>query len=113
MRIDRKRKLPVTVLLKALGMGGPRRSRRFEDSWLVRNTLERDDTFQGGACLRSSASAPGRAGQHRERRTWWTGCSSTPSVTTSLRWGYKVDKKLKLKVSLDTHTLTIEDIEAL
>src|SRR5918999_117070 len=45
VRIDRKRKLPVTVLLKALGMGGPEEIlSRFGDSWLVRNTLERDDT---------------------------------------------------------------------
>ena len=41
VRIDRKRKLPVTVLLKALGMGGPEEIlSRFEDSWLIRNTLE-------------------------------------------------------------------------
>ncbi|MDQ3604558.1 MAG: DNA-directed RNA polymerase subunit beta, partial [Actinomycetota bacterium] len=39
VRIDRKRKLPVTVLLKALGMGGPEEIlSRFDDSWLVRNT---------------------------------------------------------------------------
>jgi DNA-directed RNA polymerase subunit beta len=45
VRIDRKRKLPVTVLLKALDMGGPEElMARFEDSWLMRNTLERDDT---------------------------------------------------------------------
>src|SRR4030095_7084843 len=45
VRIDRKRKLPVTVLLKALGMGGPEElMARFEESWLMRNTLERDDT---------------------------------------------------------------------
>src|SRR3712207_2377414 len=44
VRIDRKRKLPVTVLLKALGMGGPEEIlSRFKDSWLVRNTLERDE----------------------------------------------------------------------
>ncbi|MDQ3794456.1 MAG: DNA-directed RNA polymerase subunit beta, partial [Actinomycetota bacterium] len=45
VRIDRKRKLPVTVLLKALGMGGPEEIlARFRDSWLIRNTFERDDT---------------------------------------------------------------------
>ncbi|MCA1838640.1 MAG: DNA-directed RNA polymerase subunit beta, partial [Actinobacteria bacterium] len=45
VRIDRKRKLPVTVLLKALDMGGPEElMARFGDSWLMRNTLERDDT---------------------------------------------------------------------
>ena len=45
VRIDRKRKLPVSVLLKALDMGGPEEIlSRFEDSWLIRNTLERDDT---------------------------------------------------------------------
>ena len=70
VRIDRKRKLPVTVLLKALGMGGPEEILdRFDDSWLVRNTLERDDTpSQGrGAARGVPAPASGRAGQHRER----------------------------------------------
>ena len=62
---------------------------RFEDSWLVRNTLERDDTPPGRKpCLRSSGvSGLASRSTSRTRRTWWTGCSSTPSVTTSLRWG--------------------------
>ena len=59
VRIDRKRKLPVSVLLKALGMGGPQEIlSRFDDSWLVSNTLERDDTpSREEALLRSSAGS--------------------------------------------------------
>ena len=45
VRIDRTRKLPVTILLKALGLGnGPQLIERFNGSDIIRNTLDRDNT---------------------------------------------------------------------
>ena len=42
VRIDRKRKLPVTVLLRAMGMTDEEILRRFEDSLYIKNTIEAD-----------------------------------------------------------------------
>ena len=45
VRIDRTRKIPVTVLLRALGLGAnPRILEIFDDKDCIRNTLERDNT---------------------------------------------------------------------
>ena len=89
VRIDRKRKLPVTVLLKALGMGGPEEIlSRFDDSWLMRNTLERDDIASQEEALLEvfRRQRPGEPvnienAQNLVRRA----SSSTPSATTSRR----------------------------
>ena len=70
VRIDRKRKLPVTVLLKALDMGGPE-----ELSAALRGLLAhtehagagRHGLAGRGVAGSVPASASGRAGQHRER----------------------------------------------
>ena len=89
VRIDRKRKLPVTVLLKALGMGGPEEILgRFGDSWLDAGTRSRGTTPPRGRtrCWRSSGgSGPGSRSTWRTRRTSSTGYSSTPRGTTSPR----------------------------
>ena len=117
VRIDRKRKLPVTVLLKALGMGGPEEIlSRFEDSWLVRNTLERDDTPSREEALLEvfRRQRPGEPVNIENAQNLVDGLFFDAKRYDLSEVGrYKVDKKLKLKVSLDTHTLTIEDIEAL
>ena len=42
VRIDRKRKLPVTVLLRAMGMSDEEILRRFEGSLYIKNTIEAD-----------------------------------------------------------------------
>src|SRR5215217_2501220 len=42
VRIDRKRKLPVTVLLRAMGMSDEEILRRFEDSLYIKQTIEAD-----------------------------------------------------------------------
>ena len=89
VRIDRKRKLPVSVLLKALGMGGPEEIlSRFDDSWLVRNTLQRDDTPSREEALLEvfRRQRPGEPVNIETPRTWWKGYFSTPSATTSQRW---------------------------
>src|SRR5688572_3492869 len=117
VRIDRKRKLPVSVLLKALGMGGPEEIlSRFEDSWLIRNTLERDDTPSREEALLEvfRRQRPGEPVNIENAQNLVDGLFFDAKRYDLSEVGrYKVDKKLRLEVPLDTHTLTIEDIEAL
>src|SRR5829696_3315162 len=117
VRIDRKRKLPVTVLLKALGMGGPEEIlSRFDDSWLVRNTLERDDTPSRDEALLEvfRRQRPGEPVNIENAQNLVDGLFFDAKRYDLSEVGrYKVNKKLKLDVPLDTQTLTIEDIEAL
>src|SRR5215212_4181366 len=117
VRIDRKRKLPVTVLLKALWMGGPEEILdRFDDSWLVRNTLERDDTPSRDEDLLEvfRRQRPGEPVNIENAHNLVNGLFFDAKRYDLSEVGrYKVNKKLKLDVPLDTRTLTIEDIEAL
>src|SRR5829696_2085896 len=117
VRIDRKRKLPVTVLLKALGMGGPEEIiDRFEDSWLVRNTLERDDTPSREEALLEvfRRQRPGEPVNIENAQNLVDGLFfDSKRYDLSEVGRYKVNKKLKLDVPLEDHTLTIEDIEGL
>jgi DNA-directed RNA polymerase subunit beta len=117
VRIDRKRKLPVTVLLKALDMGGPEElMARFEDSWLMRNTLERDDTASREEALLEvfRRQRPGEPVNIENAQNLVDGLFFDPKRYDLSEVGrYKVNKKLKLDVPDDVYTLTIEDIEAL
>ncbi|MCA1738093.1 MAG: DNA-directed RNA polymerase subunit beta, partial [Actinobacteria bacterium] len=117
VRIDRKRKLPVTVLLKALDMGGPEElTARFEDSWLMRNTLERDDTTSREDALLEvfRRQRPGEPVNIENAQSLVDGLFFDPKRYDLSEVGrYKVNKKLKLSVGSDVYTLTIEDIEAL
>src|ERR687884_1409431 len=117
VRIDRKRKLPVTVLLKALGMGGPEEIlSRFDDSWLIRNTLERDGTPSRDEALLEvfRRQRPGEPVNIENAQNLVDGLFFAAKRYDLSEVGrYKVNKKLKLDVPLDTRTLTIEDIEAL
>ncbi len=117
VRIDRKRKLPVTVLLKALGMGGPEEILdRFGGSWLIRNTLERDDTPSREEALLEvfRRQRPGEPVNLENAQNLVDGLFFDAKRYDLSEVGrYKVNKKLKLDVPLDTHTLTIEDIEGL
>ena len=117
VRIDRKRKLPVTVLLKALGMGGPEEILdRFEGSWLMRNTLERDDTPSRDEALLEvfRRQRPGEPVNIENAQNLVDGLFFDAKRYDLSKVGrYKVNKKLKLDVPLEDHTLTIEDIEAL
>jgi DNA-directed RNA polymerase subunit beta len=117
VRIDRKRKLPVTVLLKAIDMGGPEEIlQRFEGSWLMRNTLERDDaTSREDALLEVfRRQRPGEPVNIENAESLVNGLFFDAKRYDLSKVGrYKVNKKLKLDVPLEVHTLTIEDIQAL
>ena len=117
VRIDRKRKLPVTVLLKALDMGGAEElMAHFADSWLMRNTLERDDTASRDEALLEvfRRQRPGEPVNIENAQNLVDGLFFDPKRYDLSEVGrYKVNKKLKLDVPDDVYTLTIEDIEAL
>ncbi|MDQ3913552.1 MAG: DNA-directed RNA polymerase subunit beta [Actinomycetota bacterium] len=117
VRIDRKRKLPVTVLLKALDIGSMEEIlSRFEDSWLMRNTLERDDTASREEALLEvfRRQRPGEPVNIENAQNLVDGLFFDPKRYDLSEVGrYKVNKKLRLGVPSDVHTLTIEDIEAL
>jgi len=117
VRIDRKRKLPVTVLLKALGMGGPEEIlSRFNDSWLIRNTLERDDIASQEEALLEvfRRQRPGEPVNRENAENLVQSLFFDPKRYDLSEVGrYKVNKKLKLDVPLEDHTLTIEDIAGL
>ncbi len=117
VRIDRKRKLPVTVLLKALDMGGPEEIlSRFEDSWLMRKTLERDDTASREDALLEvfRRQRPGEPVNLDNAQNLVDGLFfDSKRYDLSEVGRYKVNKKLKVDVDMDVHTLTIEDIEGL
>ncbi|MEW6637701.1 MAG: DNA-directed RNA polymerase subunit beta, partial [Actinomycetota bacterium] len=117
VRIDRKRKLPVTVLLKALEMGGPEEIlSRFGDSWLIRNTLERDDTTSRDDALLEvfRRQRPGEPVNIENARNLVDGLFfDSKRYDLSEVGRYKINKKLRLDVPKDVQTLTIEDIEGL
>ena len=117
VRIDRKRKLPVTVLLKALGMGGPEEIlSRFEDSWLIRNTLDQDSTTSHEDALLEvfRRQRPGEPVNVENAQNLVQGLFFDAKRYDLTEVGrYKVNKKLRLDVPMETHTLTIEDIEGL
>jgi DNA-directed RNA polymerase subunit beta len=117
VRIDRKRKLPVTALLKALGMGGPEEIlSRFGDSWLIRNTLERDDTTSREDALLEvfRRQRPGEPVNLENAQNLVDGLFFDAKRYDLSEVGrYKVNKKLKLEVDPGVQTLTIEDIEGL
>jgi DNA-directed RNA polymerase subunit beta len=117
VRIDRKRKLPVTVLLKALGMGDPEEILdRFGDSWLMRNTFERDDTTSKEEALLEvfRRQRPGEPVNLENAQNLVDGLFFDAKRYDLSEVGrYKLNKKLKLDVDPGVQTLTIEDIEGL
>jgi DNA-directed RNA polymerase subunit beta len=98
-------------------MGGPEELlARFEGSWLMRNTLERDDTASREEALLEvfRRQRPGEPVNVENAQSLVDGLFFDPKRYDLSEVGrYKVNKKLKLEVPADVYTLTIEDIEAL
>ena len=72
VRIDRKRKLPVTVLLRAMGYASDEQILAlFDNSHYIRNTIESDTeqtrTEEGALDRALQEAAPRRAAERRER----------------------------------------------
>lgn len=88
VRIDRKRRQPVTVLLKALGWTNEQITERFNFSEIMMSTLEKDNTAGTDEALLDiyRKLRPGEPPPRSPRRPCWRTCSSRRSATTWPAW---------------------------
>ena len=88
VRIDRKRRQPVTVLLKALGWTNEQIRERFGFSEIMMSTLEKDNTAGTDEALLDIYRKLRRANRRprSRRRPCWRTCSSRTSATTWPGW---------------------------
>ena len=116
VRVDRTRKLPVTVLLRALGYStNGRIAELFQDDERIRLTLERDHTESEDEALVEiyKRLRPGEPPTVDSARTLLYSMFFDPKRYDLARVGrYKLNKKLKLDISPDIKHLTKEDIVA-
>ncbi|MDP9401581.1 MAG: DNA-directed RNA polymerase subunit beta, partial [Actinomycetota bacterium] len=119
VRIDRKRKLPVTVLLRAMGYATDEEILGlFEDSLYIRNTVEADPevtrTEEGALIELFKKQRPGEPPSVDNARALLNQLFFDPKRYDLTRVGrYKLNSRLGLDVDLDTRTLTHDDILAL
>ncbi len=118
-RIDRKRKLPVTVLLRAMGfVTDEELLKLFENSVYIRNTIEGDAeplrTEEGALVELFKKQRPGEPPSVDAARALLEQLFFDPKRYDLTRVGrYKLNTRLDLDVDLDTRTLTKGDIVAL
>ena len=118
-RIDRKRKLPVTVLLRAMGfVSDEQLLEMFDNSVYMRNTIAADTevtrTEEGALIELFKKQRPGEppsvdAAAALMEQLFFD--SKRYDLTTVGR--YKLNARLDLDIDLDTRTLTKDDIVAL
>jgi DNA-directed RNA polymerase subunit beta len=119
VRIDRKRKLPVTVLLRAMGYESDEEILKlFDDSLYVRNTIAADaegtKTEEGALIELFKKQRPGEPPSVDNARALLNQLFFDPKRYDLTRVGrYKLNKRLGLEIDLDTRVLTREDIIAL
>jgi DNA-directed RNA polymerase subunit beta len=119
VRIDRKRKLPVTVLLRAMGYASDEEILRlFEDSHYIRNTIEADPevtkTEEGALIELFKKQRPGEPPSVDAARALLHQLFFDPKRYDLTRVGrYKLNSRLHLDIDLETRTLTHDDIIAL
>jgi DNA-directed RNA polymerase subunit beta len=119
VRIDRKRKLPVTVLLRAMGYASDEEiASLFENSLYVRNTIDADTevtrTEEGALIELFKKQRPGEPPSIDAARALLHQLFFDPKRYDLTRVGrYKLNSRLDLDVDLDTRTLTHDDIVAL
>jgi DNA-directed RNA polymerase subunit beta len=118
VRIDRKRKLPVTVLLRAMGMSDEEILRRFENSLYIKNTIEADTeqtrSEEGALIELFRKQRPGEPPSVDNARNLLNQLFFDPKRYDLTRVGrYKLNKRLGLDVDLETRTLTEDDIVTL
>jgi DNA-directed RNA polymerase subunit beta len=115
VRIDRKRKQPVTVLLKALGWDDARILERYGDYESMRMTLEKDHTTgQDDALIDIYRKLrPGEPPTKESAQTLLENLFFNPKRYDLAKVGrYKVNKKLELGLPVNQGTLTEDDILA-
>jgi DNA-directed RNA polymerase subunit beta len=88
VRVDRKRKLPVTVLLRSIGIAADEEILKlFDNSVYIRNTIEADPEntkSQEGALIELfKKQRPVSRRRSTPPKNLLTRCSSTRSATTS------------------------------
>jgi DNA-directed RNA polymerase subunit beta len=119
VRIDRKRKLPVTVLLRAMGYATDEEILKiFEDSLYIRLTLDADTeatrTEEGALIELFKKQRPGEPPSVDAARSLLNQLFFDPKRYDLTRVGrYKLNSRLNLDIDLETRTLTHDDIIAL
>lgn len=117
VRIDRKRRQPVTVLLKALGWTSERITERFAFSEIMMSTLEKDNTAGTDEALLDiyRKLRPGEPPTKESAQTLLENLFFKEKRYDLARVGrYKVNKKLGLHAGepITSSTLTEEDVVA-
>ena len=119
VRIDRKRKLPVTVLLRAMGYSTDEEILKlFDDSLYIRNTIEADTEVtrseEGALIELFKKQRPGEPPSVDNARALLNQLFFDPKRYDLTRVGrYKLNSRLGLDIDLDVRTLTHDDILAL
>jgi DNA-directed RNA polymerase subunit beta len=119
VRVDRKRKLPVTVLLRAIGVGSDEQiMKMFKNSVYIKNTIESDPEnirTQDGALIELfKKQRPGEPPSVDAAKSLLNTLFFDPKRYDLTRVGrYKLNSRLGLKVPLDTRVLTNDDITEL
>jgi DNA-directed RNA polymerase subunit beta len=119
VRIDRKRKLPVTVLLRAMGYASDEEIvALFDDSLYIRNTIEADTeptkTEEGALVELFKKQRPGEPPSVDNARALLHQLFFDPKRYDLTRVGrYKLNARLGQHTDLETRTLTKDDIIAL
>jgi DNA-directed RNA polymerase subunit beta len=119
VRIDRKRKLPVTVLLRAMGYATDEEILNlFDNSLYIRLTLDADAemlrTEEGSLIELFKKQRPGEPPSVDAARSLLNQLFFDPKRYDLTRVGrYKLNSRLGLDIDLETRTLTHDDIIAL
>ncbi|HUZ81091.1 MAG TPA: DNA-directed RNA polymerase subunit beta, partial [Gaiellaceae bacterium] len=119
VRIDRKRKLPVTVLLRAMGYAGDEQILAlFDNSHYIQNTIESDTeqtrSEEGALVELFKKQRPGEPPSVENARALLNQLFFDPKRYDLTRVGrYKLNSRLDLDIDLDVRTLTHDDIIAL
>src|SRR4051794_17324341 len=116
VRIDRKRKLPVTVLLRAMGyVEDEAILEMFDNSLYIRNTLEADTEVtrseEGALIELFKKQRPGEPPSVDNAKALLNQLFFDPKRYDLTRVGrYKLNSRLSIKENLDTRVLTHQDI---
>jgi DNA-directed RNA polymerase subunit beta len=119
VRIDRKRKLPVTVLLRAMGyVSDEEILKLFDNSLYVRNTIDADAEMlrseEGSLIELFKKQRPGEPPSIDAAKALLNQLFFDPKRYDLTRVGrYKLNSRLGLDIDLDTRVLTHDDIIAL
>jgi DNA-directed RNA polymerase subunit beta len=119
VRIDRKRKLPITVLLRAMGYASDEEILKLLDNSLyIRNTVDADTEVtrseEGALIELFKKQRPGEPPSIDAARSLLNQLFFDPKRYDLTRVGrYKLNSRLGLNIDLDTRVLTHDDIIAL